>query len=212
MNCTRFLGLALVALSLLACGGSGGDGSGKSAPTYAVGGTLAGLTGGTVVLSSGVDSVQVTVSDGVVRDRTFQIAALPAGAAYNVLVEQQPAGVSCTVLNGASSVGTAAVNNIKVLCVRIKSLAFVAGVPPAYGAQDGVGIQAGFSRVSGMAVDTAGNLYVNDANAVRKVTPSGIVTTLAGRSLVPGFVDGAGADARFGDNPGGIGVDPQGNV
>ena len=74
------------------------------------------------------------------------------------------------MLNGASSVGTAAVNNIQVLCVRIKSLAFVAGVPPAYGAQDGVGIQAGFSRVSGMAVDTAGNLYVNDTNAVRKVT------------------------------------------
>ena len=116
------------------------------------------------------------------------------------------------MLNGANSVGTTAVTDIRVLCVRIKSLAFVAGIPPAYGAQDGVGIQAGFSRVSGMAIDAVGNLYVNDANAVRKVTPSGIVTTLAGRSLVPGYVDGAGADARFGDNPGGIGVDPQGNV
>ena len=49
----------LAALSLLACGGSSSDGGGKSAPTYAVGGTLSGLASGTLVLSSGIDSFEL---------------------------------------------------------------------------------------------------------------------------------------------------------
>ena len=193
--------LLLAGMVLLACGGSGGDGSGgKSAPTYAVGGTLAGLASGTVVLSSGVDSVQITVSDGVVRDRPFQIAALPTGAAYNVRVDQQPAGVSCTVVNGANVVGSAPIADIQILCARRKVLSLVAGPMPAYGTQDGVGTQAGFNfglARSGIGVDQTGNLYVANDTVIRKITPSGIVVTLAGIDGVQGFTDGKGSAARF---------------
>jgi streptogramin lyase len=73
------------------------------------------------------------------------------------------------------------------------------------------GSLARFSSVRGVARDAAGNTYVADMdnNAVRKITPSGAVTTLAGGS--PGFADGKGTDARF-NGPIAIAVDPQGHV
>ena len=48
-----------------------------------------------------------------------------------------------------------------------------------------------------MSADAAGNVYVGDVNAIRKITPDGVVTTLAGGG--PGFTtDGIGSQASFG--------------
>ena len=80
------------------------------------------------------------------------------------------------------------------------------------GYADGSGSAALFNHPAGLAIDASGNLYVADQgnNCVRKVTPSGVVTTLAG-STAPGRADGQGAAAEF-NNPGGIAVDGAGNV
>jgi DNA-binding beta-propeller fold protein YncE len=80
------------------------------------------------------------------------------------------------------------------------------------GFQDGQGAAARFATPSGLAIDAAGNLYVADTgnHAIRKVTPDGRVTTLAGDGQ-PGFRDGPGAQARF-DGPMGVAVDPAGRV
>jgi len=63
---------------------------------------------------------------------------------------------------------------------------------------DGPALQARFNRPTDMAVDEASNIYVADAdnNCIRKITPGGIVSTLAG-STTAGDVDGSGALARF---------------
>jgi hypothetical protein len=70
---------------------------------------------------------------------------------------------------------------------------------------DGSGIDARFERSRGITSDAAGNLYVAEGqnNVVRKVSPSGEVSVLAG-SLVGGFsgtttgtTDGIGYAARF---------------
>lgn len=79
------------------------------------------------------------------------------------------------------------------------SVTTLAGQAGKHGIQDGTGTAAQFDVPRGLAVDSAGNLYVADSanSMIRKVTPSGAVTTLAGRAQTPGFLDGAGNAARF---------------
>jgi len=77
------------------------------------------------------------------------------------------------------------------------------------GYADGVGAAAQFNDPIGIAVDSAGNLYVADTDnhRIRKILPDGTVSTLAGG--VKGRTDGVGTDARF-DTPYGVAVDSAG--
>lgn len=81
------------------------------------------------------------------------------------------------------------------------------------GAVDGTGPMARFNNPNGVALDASGIVYVADTgnNAIRKITPGGTVSTLAGTMGVSGFMDGAGPAARF-KNPGYLTVDPTWNV
>ena len=89
----------------------------------------------------------------------------------------------------------------------------LAGSAGQSGSADGTGSAARFNFVSGVAVDSAGNVYVADTfnQDIRKVTPSGVVTTLAGLAPWQGSSDGTGSAARF-DCPMGVAVDSAGNV
>ncbi len=82
----------------------------------------------------------------------------------------------------------------------------------ATGETDGAGIAAAFNRPIGIAVDPNGNVYVADygGNKIRKITPGGIVTTLAG-SGANGTADGTGAQASFFE-PEGIAIDKSGSL
>jgi sugar lactone lactonase YvrE len=77
---------------------------------------------------------------------------------------------------------------------------------------DGTGASASFFRPVGVATDGAGNIFVADAlnNAIRKVTPAGMVTTVAGNRIF-GSQDGVGIHATF-STPTGLTVDPSGNI
>jgi len=80
------------------------------------------------------------------------------------------------------------------------------------GIKDGKGPEASFYLPEGLAVDRQGNLYVADTynNMIRKITPGGMVSTLAGR-IAKGSADGKGKDALFA-HPDGLAVDRQGNI
>jgi len=80
------------------------------------------------------------------------------------------------------------------------------------GDADGTGSTAAFSGPHGIDVDKDGNVFVSDAgnNKIRKITPAGVVTTLAGTGA-PGANDGPGASATF-ITPIGLAVDNSGNV
>ena len=89
----------------------------------------------------------------------------------------------------------------------------LAGTAGSFGSADGTGAAARFTLPTGVAVDSAGNVYVADHlnNTIRKVTPAGVVTTPAGTAAQRASVDGTGAVARF-DSPIGVAVDSAGNI
>jgi hypothetical protein len=89
----------------------------------------------------------------------------------------------------------------------------IAGMPSLSGSTDGTGAAARFSGPQGVATDSAGNVYVVDSvnETIRKVTPAGVVTTLAGTAGMTGSTDGVGAAARFW-GPHGVATDSAGNV
>ncbi|MCX6873709.1 MAG: choice-of-anchor D domain-containing protein, partial [Verrucomicrobia bacterium] len=89
----------------------------------------------------------------------------------------------------------------------------LAGMPGGTGSADGTGSAARFSFPSGIGKDGSGNLYVADSGnyTIRKITPSGVVTTLAGSPGQSGSTDGTGNSARF-NYPAGIAVDGTGNL
>ncbi len=89
----------------------------------------------------------------------------------------------------------------------------LAGQPGTIGCLDGYGDNAQFNNPYAVAEDAAGNIYVSDTGngVIRKITPSRVVSTLAGLAGNVGSADGNGAAARFW-NPQGLAVDGTGNV
>jgi sugar lactone lactonase YvrE len=83
------------------------------------------------------------------------------------------------------------------------------GVP---GYQEGEGAVAQFHDPRGLAVDRDGNVFVADRgnHRIRKITPQGRVSTLAGTGVI-GYQDGEGTVAQF-KSPIGVAVDGNGNV
>ena len=75
----------------------------------------------------------------------------------------------------------------------------LAGVAGSSGHVDGIGAAARFASPTGIAVDSAGNVYVSDSASftIRKITPAGSVSTVAGTAYSSGSSDGPGASALF---------------
>jgi len=88
----------------------------------------------------------------------------------------------------------------------------LAGTGVDIGSADGTAA-ARFNLPYAMAQDGNGNLYVSDwdNHTIRKITPGGLVSTLAGTPVIPGSADGTGSAASF-KNPSGVGLDGSGNI
>ncbi|MBC3876793.1 hypothetical protein H8K38_03110 [Undibacterium sp. FT79W] len=93
------------------------------------------------------------------------------------------------------------------------SVIVLAGTSGVKGFADGPGNMASFYKISKGALDAFGNLYVVDGgeNIIRKISASGVVTTLAGGVVVGSVVDGFGTSAGFKFIKG-IAVDASGNI
>ena len=67
------------------------------------------------------------------------------------------------------------------------------------GHADGTGSGASFNEPAGLAVDALGDVDVADLEnaTIRRITPGGVVTTIAGSANQVGTADGAGSSARF---------------
>ncbi|WP_175966500.1 Ig-like domain-containing protein [Burkholderia sp. BCC0322] len=176
--------------------------------TFRIGGTLNGLSGGTLALLNNGNADTLNLMQNGVFTFANKVSS------YNVTVGTQPVGFQwCAVTNG-SGTATTDVTQVAVECgtaaARTTTLAGTAGTS---GSADGTGAAASFSYPTGITVDSAGSLYVADTmnSTIRKITPGGVVTTLAGTAGVKGSADGTGAAASF-YRPGSITVDKAGNL
>ena len=187
--------------------------------TVTVNGTpvTSGSASGPLSLVEGTNSitVAVTAQDGI----TLQ--------SYTVAVTRQPALPTATTLSATAILSSGATLNssnnpagfadgffqfgTSTNTDPVITVSTLAGTNTG-GFADGTGAAAKFTLIYGTAVDGSGNVYVADfANQrIRKVTPAGVVTTLAG-SGTQGIADGTGAAAQF-SNPTGVAVDASGNV
>lgn len=79
------------------------------------------------------------------------------------------------------------------------AISIVAGSATESGSTNATGSAARFDGPTGIAIDAAGNLYVADTGneSIRKITPAGVVTTLAGAAGTNQYIDGPGDRARF---------------
>ena len=119
-----------------------------------------------------------------------------------------PFGVA---VDGAGNVYVADYNNHSIRKITTSGVVSTLAGSGTSGYADGTGTSAQFNSPIGVAVDGAGNVYVADENnhRIRKITTSGVVSTLAGSTS--GYTDGTGTSAQF-KYPNGVAVDGAGNV
>lgn len=77
------------------------------------------------------------------------------------------------------------------------------------GTADGQAGDASFIEIEDMVIDDDGNIYAADENRIRKISPAGVVSTIAGSTI--GYQDGEGSSAKF-NGAFGLGIDRQGTI
>lgn len=121
-------------------------------------------------------------------------------------------GVSLLAILAASGCKKVAPNEVPAAqtSFKITTIAGSGGVNGGYA--DGTGTASAFKYAYNIVMDASGNLFVNDQQnfRIRKITPSGVVTTFAG-SGINGYVDGTAASAQFGYMEG-MAIDASGNL
>jgi sugar lactone lactonase YvrE len=197
--------LWLVGLS--ACGGGGGNSPPPPPPaTPVITMQPAGLT-----VNAGASAVFTVTATGAASYQ-WQRNGQPISGATSASYTLSPAtsannGDSYTVVaaNSGGSVQSSAA------ALRVTGVAVLAGQIGGEGYADGPAAQARFWGPVALALDSAGNLYVADYNAVRKVTPAGSVTTIVGSPRLCGDLSGPGAAARL-CYPFALAADISGNI
>jgi sugar lactone lactonase YvrE len=170
-------------------------------------------TAGTVyVADTGSHSVRKIAAAGMVsvvagrtgdgtNDGVGRVAGFDAPEAMTV----EPAGSVIIADTGNHTIRRVALDG------TVTTIAGTAGVA---GSSDGPGTtRALFNKPGGVTSDFLGNLYVADTgnHTIRKITPDGAVSTLAGSPGVAGAVNGVSSVARF-NNPRGIVMDAAGSL
>ncbi len=134
------------------------------------------------------------------------VASTTAGINSNTFIPVQR-GVA---VDAAGTVYLAAIDNTLLRIDADGKKTVLAGAPGTSGSSDGSGADARFTHIVALAVDGKGNLYAADSQLIRKITPAGVVTTIAGTpgvsELKPGALPGSLAPL------GGIALDGKGNL
>jgi sugar lactone lactonase YvrE len=185
-------------------------------------GNLASFDGPTgITVGSGgdlyvADSLNNTIRRVTSSGSVSTVAGVPGSAGStdgpgSAALFSQPSGIAIDS-TGNLFVTDFANNTIREITQAgvVTTLVGTAGTP---GSTDSTGVSAYFRSPIGITIDPSGNLYVTDTgnNTIRKITPGGTTTTLAGMAGTSGTADGTGTAARF-NSPRGITIDSSGNL
>jgi uncharacterized protein (TIGR03437 family) len=133
------------------------------------------------------------------------------GAAATAAQLEYPDGIAVDA-SGNVYVADMAANVVRVIAPSGTISTYAGQGVAGYTGDGGLAKQAQLNTPTGLALDSAGNLYIADSgnNAVRKVSKSGAIATVAGNGSMGYSGDGGAATAAALDDPEGVTVDPSG--
>ncbi len=188
------------------------NGFGSNARFNHPGGVAADSAGNIYVVDTENSTIRKITADGYVS--TFAGLAGSFGSADGAGATARFFGPQGLAADSAGQVFVADTANSTIRKVTaagvVSTFAGVAGLSNSF---DGSGANASFYHPEGLALDAAGNVYVSDTwnHTIRKITPAGVVTTLAGLAGNFGAADGTNSKARF-NRPAGLAVDGSANL
>jgi len=168
---------------------------------------------------------QIAVSPGIITTVASQTNQTLAASVFNGVAFKAPSTVYMTDshITGAGSSGVTNAN-VYALDLNTGQVTRVAGVPPdaangntGNSGDGGAAVNARLGKPAGLALDSAGNLYIADSafNVVRRIDTSGIITTYAGNgdpSLSTSSGDNGPATSAKLTFPTGLAIDSAGNL
>jgi hypothetical protein len=189
------------------------DGTGTDAHFYSPKGMSVDSTGNIYTVDAFCGTVRKITPTGVVAILAGSNTPCAFGSVNGTGPDAQFFSPSGTAVDSSGNVYVADSGNCTLRKVTPGGVVTtLAGLAGSCTDVDGTGSGAHFVNLAGVAVDTAGNVYTTSYSGctIRKVTPVGVVTTIAGVSQSCAETDGTGTDARF-NNPSGITIDIAGN-
>jgi sugar lactone lactonase YvrE len=189
------------------------NGIGAAARFAAPQGIVADTAGNLYVADTGNNIIRkINASSGAVT--TLAGTAGVTGSADSTGAAAQFNNPQSVAVDGAGNVYVTDTDNNTIRMITAGGVvSTLAGAPGVAGVADGTGNLAQFDHPKGIVADAAGNVYVSDTNnaTIRRITPGGVVTTMAGTAFVTGTADGLGSAAHFA-NPLGMALDAAGNL
>ena len=200
---SRFLfGTIMVVSGLISgCGGGGG-----SSPAPASGVTIASFTSNSAQVNQGASATLSWSLNGTPTALTLDGVSISATQTSATVIPTRRQTYTLVATGGGAS-------DTKTVTVVARGLSLLAGNATTTGTADGTGTSARFNRPIYVSVDAQGNAFISDQSnhSIRKVTPAGAVTTVAGITGTQGYLNGSVASALF-YLPRGHALDSSGNL
>jgi uncharacterized protein (TIGR03437 family) len=158
-------------------------------------------------------------SNVYMTDSVFNLVRKVSGGNFSTIIGIGSTGQSLLHPNGllVDSSGAIYISDTshRVLKYANGSLTTLAGTGDVgFSGDNGPAAKAVLNNPVGLAIDSAGTLYIADANAfrIRAVTANGVITTIAGSGRVGYAGDGGSALSAYLNFPSGVCVDGSGNI